>query len=194
MLRRKIFDPDILWLLEEVIASNEKGIPIGNLTSQLFANVYLNELDHFVKRELHERYYLRYMDDFLILGTDKKRLCEDKERIRIFLRERLKLTLHPRKSEIAPIDRGLDFLGYVLCGGKRYLRKSTVKRFMKKKRRYEAMVKSEKLTELSFQNACASWRGYAKFADSYKLMERLGLYGNDQHAKNKNRRLKRIGR
>ena len=166
MLRRKIRDENILWLLREIIQSNPKGIPIGNLTSQLFANVYLNELDHFVKRELHEKYYLRYMDDFLILGTDKKHLYEDKERIRIFLRDRLKLELHPKKAEIFPINCGLGFLGYVLKDGKRYLRKSTVKRFMKKKRRYEAMVKNGKLTEAFLQNAVASWRGYAAFAQS----------------------------
>ncbi len=175
MLRRKISDENILWLLREIIASNLRGIPIGNLTSQLFANVYLNELDHFVKRELREKRYIRYMDDFLILGLDKKRLNDDKERIKIFLRDRLKLTLHPKKAEIFPIDRGIDFLGYVLRGGRRYLRKSTVKRFMKKKRRYEVMVRNGKLTETPLQNTLASWRGYAKFADSYRLMEKLGL-------------------
>ncbi len=175
MLRRKIHDEDILWLLNEIIASNPNGIPIGNLTSQLFANVYLNELDHFIKRELHEKYYIRYMDDFLILGHDKKHLHEDKEKIELFLHNRLKLQLHPKKVEIFPIDRGLDFLGYVLRDGKRFLRTSTVKRFMKKKRRYEAMIKSGIQTEQALKNACLSWRGYARFADSYRLMEKLGI-------------------
>ena len=115
------------------------------------------------------------MDDFLILGTDKKHLSEDKERIKVFLRNRLKLELHPQKAEIFPINRGLGFLGYVVKDGKRYLRKSTVKRFMKKKRRYEAMVKNGKLTEVFLQNATASWRGYAAFAKSYRLMEKLGM-------------------
>jgi hypothetical protein len=181
LLRRKISDGDTLWLLDRIIVSNPKGIPIGNLTSQLFANVYLNELDHFVKRELRERCYLRYMDDFLILGTDKKHLYEDKERIKIFLRDRLKLELHPKKAEIFPIDRGLDFLGYVLKDGGRRLRKSTIKRFMKKRRRYEAMVRNGKLTEAFFQSATASWRGYAIFAGSYRLMEKLGLNGKERH-------------
>ena len=187
MLHQKIHDENILWLLHKIIASNQVGIPIGNLTSQLFANVYLNELDHFVKRVLRDKYYLRYMDDFLILGLDKKHLHEDKERIRIFLRDRLKLEMHPKKAEIFQIDsigksttsngavRGIDFLGYVVRDGRRFLRKSTVKRFMKKKRRYETMVKNGKRTETSFQNACASWRGYASFADSHKLMEKLGI-------------------
>ena len=175
MLHRKIHDEDILWLLREIIRSNSKGIPIGNLTSQLFANVYLNELDHFVKRTLHEKCYIRYMDDFLILGLDKKRFQEDKKRIKMFLHNQLKLTMHPKKAEIFPIDRGVDFLGYVVRDGTRLLRKSTVKRFLKKKRKYEWMAKNDKLMEAPLKNAIASWCGYASFADSYKLMETLGL-------------------
>ena len=174
LLEKKIKDASVLWLLHEIIESNPRGIPIGNLTSQLFANVYLNELDHFVTRELCERYYLRYMDDFLILGTDKKHLRKIKEVITIFLHDHLHLTMHLKKAEIFPIDRGIDFLGYVLRDGKRFLRKSTVKRFVKKRRRYAAMVKRGKITEDFFESAVASWRGYASFARSYKLMERLG--------------------
>jgi hypothetical protein len=170
LLRKKIKDDDVLWLLRQIIASNQHGIPIGNLTSQLFANVYLNELDHFVKRELRERWYLRYMDDFLVLGSDKRHLLECKERIRAFLRDRLKLQLHPKKAEIFPIDPGVDFLGYVVRRGKRFLRKATVKRFLKKKRRYEAMARNGKLPEQVLENACASWRGYASFADAHRLM------------------------
>ena len=177
LLKKKIKDENIVWLLQGIIESNPKGIPIGNLTSQLFANIYLNELDNFVKRELRERYYIRYMDDFLILSADKKHLQEIKDALALFLRERLKLSLHPKKAEIFPIDRGVDFLGYVLRDGKRYLRESTVKRFMKKRRRYEAMVKNGKMDKAFLENACASWRGYAAFADSYKLMEKLGFSG-----------------
>jgi hypothetical protein len=175
LLQKKIKDENILWLLHGIIASNPDGIPIGNLTSQLFANVYLGELDNFVKRELHEKYYLRYMDDFLILGTDKKRLREIKSSITIFLRDRLKLTMHPRKAEIFPIDCGIDFLGYVLRDGKRFLRKSTVMRFMKKRRRYATMVERGKMDERFFESAVASWRGYAAFARAHKLMEKLEI-------------------
>jgi len=178
LLYRKINDENIMWLLREIIQSNPRGIPIGNLTSQLFANVYLNELDHFVKRELHEKYYIRYMDDFLMLGTDKKHFREEKERLKIFLCDRLRLEMHPKKAEIFPIDKGVDFLGYVVRGNRRFLRKSTVKRFMKKKRHYEAMVKNGKISEQSAVKARASWRGYASFADSYKLMEKLELRGD----------------
>lgn len=174
-LSRKISDKNILWLLDEIIKSNPVGIPIGNLTSQLFANIYLNELDHFIKRELHEKYYVRYMDDFLILNRDKKRLNLIKEQIKIFLRDRLNLELHPKKAQIFPIEKGIDFLGYVVKDGYCLLRKSTIKRFLKKRKQYMAMLKNGKLSEKTVQNIHASWRGYAKFADSYKLMEELGL-------------------
>ncbi len=175
ILQRKIPDEDILRLLRNIIDSNTQGIPIGNLTSQLFANVYLGELDHFVKRELRERYYLRYMDDFLILGTDKKHLRETKTLVTVFLRDRLKLTMHPRKAELFPIDRGIDFLGYVLNDGKRLLRKSTVKRFIKKRRRYAMLVARGEMSEEFFEGAMASWRGYAAFAQSHQLMKKLGM-------------------
>jgi RNA-directed DNA polymerase len=176
ILRRTIEDEDILWLLQEIIESNPQGIPIGNLTSQLFANTYLGELDNFVKRELHERYYLRYMDDFLILDTDKRHLRDVKAAIRVFLRDQLKLTMHPRKAEIFPIDRGIDFLGYVLRDGARFLRKSTVRRFSKKRKRYAALVERGKMDERFFESANASWRGYAAFAKSYRLIEKLGWH------------------
>ena len=175
ILQRKIRDENTLWLLREVIQSNPRGIPIGNLTSQLFANVYLNEFDHFVKRELKERYYLRYMDDFIILGADKRHLREAKEHVRIFLRDQLKLSLHPKKAEIAPVGKGIDFLGYVLRDGSRRLRRSTVKRFLKRKRHYEAMVRRGVMAERSYRCVMDSWRGYAGFADSYGLMKKIGL-------------------
>ncbi len=176
VLAKKIYDERVLWLSREIIQSNLKGIPIGNLTSQLFANIYLSELDHFVKRVLGERYYLRYMDDFLILGTGKKRLHDDKNKIMEFLRDELKLELHPKKSEVFPVDCGVDFLGYVLRGGRRLLRRSTVKRLLKKKHRLLVLKKKGQLPEGILDNVFVSWRGYAEFASSYRLMQKIGLF------------------
>lgn len=177
LLKKKITDKKVLNLLKKIIDSTpgDKGIPIGNLTSQLFANSYLNELDRFIKHRLRIKYYIRYMDDFLILGPDKKHLHEDKERIKAFLRDRLKLELHPKKAEIFPIDKGVDFLGYVVRGNRRLLRKSTVKRFLKKRKRYARLLREGKVSSETIRNVHNSWRGYAKFADSYKLMKKLGL-------------------
>ncbi len=173
ILHRKIADENVLWLLSEIINSNLQGIPIGNLTSQLFANVYLNEFDHFVKRELHEKYYIRYMDDFLLLSNSKQHLREIKESIRMFLMNRLKLKLHPQKSEIFPIENGIDFLGYVILNHRRLLRKSTVRRFLKKKRRYALEVAAGKRSKDSFRNVLVSWQGYISFADSSNLKRSL---------------------
>lgn len=175
ILHRKITDPDVLRLIEEIIRSHPSGIPIGNLTSQLFANVYLNELDQFVKRVLRERYYIRYMDDFLILGLEKRHLHDAKERIQTYLRDALTLELHPRKAQIFPADREIDFLGYVIRGRRRLLRKSTVERMRKKMKRYAAMVETGALPAARLENALASWRGYVKFADAYRLAQKLNI-------------------
>ena len=173
LIRKKIHDENVLWLCDAIIASNTPGIPIGNLTSQLFANIYLTELDYFVKRVLHERYYIRYMDDFLILGNDKKHLREDKERIRIFLKERLRLALHPKKAEIFPCAQGIDFLGYVVRDGRRLLRASTVRRFLKRQKRVRAFEEGAAAVLKRADGGYASWRGYAHFADAYMLTQRL---------------------
>ena len=175
IVRKKIHDGDLLWLVRTIIESNARGIPIGNLTSQLFANAYLNELDHFVKRVLKERFYLRYMDDFLILGADKEHLRAVREEVRAFLNDRLRLSLHPKKAEVAPVDKGVDFLGYVIRGKLLRLRKSTVKRFLKRKRYYEAMVRCGRMRQETYDASIASWKGYARFADSYRLRKKLGL-------------------
>ena len=95
-------------------APENKGLPVGNLTSQFFANVYLNELDQFVKHTLKCRYYVRYCDDFLILDESPERLIEVKERIDGFVQDRLKLTLNDKFMSIAPVTNGIDFLGYVI--------------------------------------------------------------------------------
>lgn len=92
-------------------AGNERGLPIGNLTSQLFGNIYMNKLDHFVKRELKIRYYGRYVDDMVLVSEKKERLVDAIDRIRKFLKKELLLTLHPRKIQLQPAAFGFDFLG-----------------------------------------------------------------------------------
>lgn len=91
--------------------SDNKGLPIGNLTSQLFANIYLNPLDHFVKRILKIKYYGRYVDDMILISTIKQQLLETINKIRIFLKERLLLELHPKKVKLQDIKKGFSFLG-----------------------------------------------------------------------------------
>jgi len=110
LIRRKIKCRDTLWLVDEVIDSSKDGLPIGNLTSQLFANLYLNPLDHYLKEILRIRYYVRYMDDFIVFANNKSDLGEILKKIKDFLNI-YKLELNS-KTGIAKIKQGIDFLGY----------------------------------------------------------------------------------
>jgi len=135
LIESRICDERISALLREVLLSHGsdlgRGLPLGNVTSQLFANVYLHELDFFVKFCLRERYYLRYCDDFLILGTDRNYL----ESLIPFLAQKitsLHLSLHPDKVVIRPYSQGIDFLGYVLRPHSMTLRTKTKNRALKR--------------------------------------------------------------
>jgi len=136
ILKRKIKDRDILGIIAEIISSfqteKDKGIPLGNLTSQYFANMYLNEFDQFVKHRLKAKYYLRYTDDFLILSRNKEYLENLIAPIQNFLKNRLNLLLHPDKIMIRKYNQGIDFLGYVTLPYYRVLRTKTKQRMLKK--------------------------------------------------------------
>jgi retron-type reverse transcriptase len=136
LIEKKVSCTETMRLVDELFKSfekeNNKGLPLGNVTSQLFSNIYLNELDQFVKHKLKLKYYFRYCDDFVIVYQDKKFLFEVMERIRSFLHEDLLLDLHPKKVEIRPLRRGIDFLGYVILTHMIILRTKTKKRIIKK--------------------------------------------------------------
>ena len=140
-------------------------MPLGNLTSQFFANVYLSELDYFVKHELKAKYYIRYVDDFVILHPSKSQLEIWKEETNKFLLEKLKLKLHPDKSKIISLSKGVDFVGFRNFYHFRLLRKRNVRKMLLKIRKYNKNeLSKEKLSE-SFQG----WNAYAKWANTYKL-------------------------
>ena len=137
ILRKYIPDKDVLRLLGKVINSfpglgQKTGLPLGNLTSQLFANVYMDEFDQFLKHKLKIKYYIRYADDFIILSKDKKYLEDKIDPINNFLRNKLKLILHPDKIFIKTLSSGVDFLGWVNFSDHRILRNSTKKRMLKR--------------------------------------------------------------
>ena len=177
LLRKKIADQKVLWLIKIIVESSNKesgkGIPIGNLTSQLFANVYLNESDQFAKHVLRARYYIRYMDDFLFLNDNKKKLHEIKKQVQEFLEDKLKLELHSKKANIFPADKGIDFLGYQVFGNYRLLRKSTVKRFIKRTKIYQKKLRKNEMTKTKFNQSIQSWLAYAKFGNSHQLRRNL---------------------
>ena len=132
ILKKHIKDVDILWLLNEVIQSFDRGLPLGNLTSQLLVNIYMHEFDHHVKHTLKQKYYIRYADDFVILSPDSVCLIEILQSIGVFLEQRLKLTLHPNKVFLATFANGVDFLGWVHFSKHRVLRTSTKKRMLRR--------------------------------------------------------------
>jgi len=138
ILSRYISDKNILWLLKNVIESFSTkpgvGLPLGNLTSQLFVNVYMNEFDQFVKHRIKARYYIRYADDFVILSADKKWLQTIITPIQKFLLNELKLELHPHKVSVETLGSGVDFLGWVHFFHHRVLRTTSKRRMFKKVR------------------------------------------------------------
>jgi RNA-directed DNA polymerase len=127
ILKRKIRDEKALSLFKEVIDSFEveleRGIPIGNLTSQIFSNIYLNELDRFIKHELRVKCYLRYGDDFIVFSRDKDLLNRIRKRVINFVESKLKLKLHAKNNLIVRTKHGLRFLGVILYPNGRKLSK-----------------------------------------------------------------------
>lgn len=167
LISKRIKDKDLLWLIENILHSFSKntGIPIGNLTSQIFANVYLNELDQFIKHTLKEKYYLRYCDDFVIVSRNQEYLESLISQIKIFLNEKLKLSLHEQKIIIRKYTQGIDFLGYILLPHHVLPRTRTKKRLFKKLKL--------KIKNHNFNQSLQSYLGYLNHANSYKLAQKL---------------------
>jgi RNA-directed DNA polymerase len=188
-LRRRISDARVLDLLDCILDSSPRGslepsyfpgddlftpldrrvgIPIGNLTSQFFANLYLDDFDWYIKQVLKVRPYLRYVDDMVVLDDDKHRLGE----IRAAARERFaadRLHLHPHKAHISPVADGLNVLGYVVYPARRRLRSDNGHRFARK---FSNMVKAYQAGHLEWARVVAStqsWVGHAKHADTEGL-------------------------
>jgi len=136
ILKEYVVDREIILLLERIISSFHKnrlgkGLPLGNLTSQLFVNIYLNKFDQFVKHKLKANYYVRYADDFVIMSGDKQWLEEVLSKTKEFLHTELRLELHPNKVKIQTLSSGVDFLGWVHFSKHRVLRTTTKKRMFR---------------------------------------------------------------
>lgn len=167
ILRQYILDADIRWLIWQVIGSfystaPGKGLPLGNLTSQLLANVYMNEFDQFVKHRLKAKQYIRYADDFVIFSQDKKLLEDIIPKINDFISARLRLQLHPDKVFIRTLASGVDFLGWVHFSDHRVLRTTT------KKRMFRAISIKHNNKETT-----QSYRGLLKHGNTKKLIQKV---------------------
>ena len=181
LIRRKITDPDVLWLVEMIIDSTEGnvGIPIGNQSSQLFALLYLNGFDHFVKEKLGIRYYGRYMDDFFLIHEDKAYLQYCRAEIEKYVAA-LGLSLN-NKTNIYPLRNGIDFLGFhtyltetgAVIRKVRRRSKNNMKRKLKKMR---GLVERGKITAATVEQSYKSWRGHASKGNCYHLIRRTDHY------------------
>ncbi|WP_020613211.1 reverse transcriptase/maturase family protein [Sediminispirochaeta bajacaliforniensis] len=183
LLRKRIACKPTLRLLDNIIdsyveegACRPRGIPIGNLTSQLFANIYLHELDKFVKYDLRERHYVRYMDDFVILHHDKQHLQDLRRRIEGFLQDRLLLHTNG-KTQVFPLrrfgGRPLDFLGYRIWPTHRKLRKDSVKRMRKRLKRLAAEYKYGRIDIDRVRAAVHSWIAHSSHANTFRLRRQV---------------------
>lgn len=194
ILRRRIIDERLIQLLWEVINCEDTkfglpsgmnpeectedmwlsdvGMPIGNLTSQLFANIYLNELDQYAKHELKLHFYIRYMDDVIILSDDKTFLNQIKNEIQRFLSEELRLDLN-KKTTVRPVSLGIDFVGFKMWATHRKLKKQTARRIIRKVKHMCEEMNAGRLTREEFMRSVASYKGLLKHCNSYGLRRKL---------------------
>ncbi len=161
-----------------------KGLPIGNLTSQFFANVFLNELDQFVKRKLGCRYYLRYCDDFLLLSDSREQLLAWHGAIDEFLRARLMLALNPGQFRLRPVSSGIDFLGYIVRRQYMLVRRRVVNHFRERLEFFDRQLASRNGGQSSpvdagfFGGLTASWKdnSMALSASSHGAVQGYGHF------------------
>ncbi len=173
IIKNKIKDEKVIWLIKKILSNyhlNEegKGMPLGNLTSQFFANVYLNELDYFIKHKLQVSYYIRYVDDFVIFNNSLLELLKYKNEIGMFLKK-LKLELHPEKTYMRRLDKGIGFLGFRIFYHHKLLKKSNMK---KMERKLSLFLKEFKMGSLSYNEVLFSvegWCAYAKYGSTHNL-------------------------
>ncbi|MEW6290944.1 MAG: reverse transcriptase/maturase family protein [Thermodesulfobacteriota bacterium] len=192
-LRRRIKDRNVLQLLDRIIDTSpassalvkyfpgddlftplqrRTGIPIGNLTSQFFANLYLDGLDHYIKENLGVKAYLRYVDDMVLLDDDKYRLAD----LRAAVREKLledRLLLHPCKAHVSPVRHGLNLLGYFVFPRHRKLRNDNGHRFARRLRGFAAAYGEGRLSFQDFNPSVQSWIGHARQADTEGLRKKI---------------------
>ena len=154
----------------------KKGIPMGNLTSQFFANLYLSPFDHYVKEDLDVKGYVRYVDDFVIFHNNKASLHEIKRQIQDFLANQLRLVVHPRKTQISPCRDGITFLGQRIFTTHRRLTRKNVNRFRKRLRHRLKEYKAGKIAPELMECQLNSWLGHAKQADTYRLRKQIYNY------------------
>lgn len=205
LLRRKLKDPRALWLADAIIDGSNlqgapiqyfagdslltpierrRGIPIGNLTSQFFANVYLDQLDHFVvDRQRHGR-YLRYVDDFCLFGDDKNALRDLRARISTFLGADLRLKLNERKSRLRRVSEGIEFLGFVITPDQIRLSQTAIRRQRRRMRWQRRTAAEGGYDRLAGERSFEGWSSHAAHGTTWRLRQRVArsLPGREERA------------
>lgn len=202
LIKKQVRNPEILWLAETIIFHNptsdyfrkcqaslfdlipdhkslfkvppSQGLPIGNLTSQFFANVYLNELDQFAKHKLKAKYYLRYVDDLILLSRDASQLKIWRDEIDKFLQRELKLKLHPQKQILQSINKGINFVGFVVKPDYTLMRRRIVKNLKGKLWKFNQNL--EKITEQEIRQVLSmvnSYYGQFRHSNTFGLRQKL---------------------
>ncbi len=195
ILAQVIADPQVLWLVDRILESGQgilageydmvwfpgddlmaalrpRGLPIGNLTSQFWANVYLDPLDQFVKRDLKCRAYLRYCDDFLLFGEGKRQLWQWRQAILDFL-PRLRLKLHERESTVFPVRAGIPFLGWHVFPTHRRLKRRNGVAFARRFRRLWAAYRAGEITQERLNASVQGWVAHAAHGNTWGLRRAL---------------------
>ncbi len=174
ILVRKIQDNKLLWLLREIIYSNEgkTGLAIGNYTSQMFANIYLNELDQYIKHVLHCRYYFRYLDDSIIMFQNKEEAKQNLEEIKKFLLDNLELELN-EKTQIFKNAQGVNFCGYKINPHRLKIRDKGKRKLKKKIKELKYKIKIGELNNKQAKQYLCGHFGYIKYANIKNLTQKL---------------------
>ena len=178
ILERKIKDPKLLDLINKIVYSDneEKGLPIGNYTSQTFANIYLNEIDKYIKYELRCKYYFRYMDDSLIIVKTKKEAAETLEKIKKFLDEKLKLSLNSKK-QIIKSKQGVNFCGYKINENRLKIRDRGKRNLKDKIKTLEKRIKDGEMSSTEAYKHITGHVGYIQIANVKNLTNKLFYCG-----------------
>ena len=167
ILQKNIKDKKLLYILYKIINSKNgnKGLPIGNYTSQMFANIYLNEVDQYIKRELKCKYYYRYMDDSIIFFKTKEEAIEKLEKIKNFLNKNLKLELN-EKTQIFKSKQGVNFCGYMINPYRIKIRNRNKKSLKKTIKDIKNIIKTQKVELSEIQKQLSGYKGYLSIANS----------------------------
>ena len=174
ILQRKIKDKKLLWLTKEILYSNgvERGLPIGNYTSQCFANIYLNELDQHAKHTLKLKYYFRYMDDIVVMVKNKKEAIQKLQQIREFLTRKLKLELNS-KTQIFKSSQGVNFCGYKINEYRLKIRTKGKKKLKNKIKKLKYQIKTKQIDTKEAHKFLTGHLGYIDIANVKNLKEKI---------------------